>query len=138
MPQQFILYSSRYLTWCLIFAHMVTIGALLCVNLPIVEQVLLIVVLLGSMIYYLLRDAFLRLDHSYVAIKLDASQVVLVNRKGEELSGEVQKSSIVTPHVVLLNIRIPKQRWHSNVIILSDSMDAESFRQLRVSLKWGC
>jgi hypothetical protein len=51
--------------------------------------------------------------------------------------GRLLGSSVVMPHLVILNISIPNYRQTQNVVLMPDSMDEESFRQLRVALKWG-
>lgn len=136
MQRHFTFYPSNYLTLILLLAHAVVIAALLFVPLPKVALVLLLMVLAVSMIYYVLRDARLGLDNSWTALRLEGDRVVLVNRKGAELAGALQRNSLVTPHLVLLNILIPDTRQRCNVVLMPDSMAAESFRRLRVMLKW--
>jgi hypothetical protein len=62
--------------------------------------------------------------------------VLLVNRKGEELIGQLLRSSVVTPYLVLLNVLISDSRRKANVVLMADSMGAEDLRQLRVMLGW--
>ncbi len=72
-----------------------------------------------------------------VALRLEGEHVVLFNRKGDESVGKLLRSSLVMPQMVILNIALPKHFWRINIVLMPDSMDAESFRQLRVALKWG-
>jgi len=48
-----------------------------------------------------------------------------------------QSDSLVTPFITVLNVLPQGARLARSVVILPDSLDAESFRQLRVWLKWG-
>jgi toxin CptA len=47
------------------------------------------------------------------------------------------RDSLVTPYLTVLNVLPQGARFSRSVVILPDSLDAESFRQLRVWLKWG-
>jgi toxin CptA len=136
MQRQFTFHPSNYLTSTIVFAHTVVMSALLFVPAPNTALALLLTVLTGSMTYYVLRDARLKRNDSYIALRLEDDRVVLTNRKGAELAGTLLRTSVVTPHLVVLNIALFDQRRKCNVVLMSDSMEAESFRQLRVALKW--
>ncbi|HLP97313.1 MAG TPA: protein YgfX [Sideroxyarcus sp.] len=87
--------------------------------------------------YRLLRDAKLSLRHSCVAFRLEGhGEIVLVLRNGEHLQGVISPDSLVTPHLVILNL-VPSNRRGRSLVILPDNMGSESFRRLRVALKWG-
>ncbi|MFZ2161780.1 MAG: protein YgfX [Sideroxyarcus sp.] len=88
--------------------------------------------------YYLLRDATLRMGHSCVAFRLEGQEeIVLVLRSGRHLPGRVAMDSLVTPALVILNVALKEQSGRRSLLILPDTMGAESFRRLRVALKWG-
>lgn len=137
MRNYFAFYPSRQLAVCIFLGHGVAFGALVLVPIPKVALILLLIVLSLSSIYYVLRDAQLSLPGACIALRLEGEQVVLFNRNGDELTGRLLRSSVITPYMVILNIVLENHRWRQNVILLSDSMDAELFRQLRVTLKWG-
>jgi len=84
-----------------------------------------------------LRDARLTLADAGVAIRLEDERIVLFNREGNELVGKLQQSSVIMPQMVILNIALANHYWGKSVVLMPDSMDVESFRQLRVALKWG-
>lgn len=136
MQRVFTIHPSRYLTLTIVLAHVLVMGELCFLPLPKPACVLLLIVLQGSMIYYVLRDAILKLRDSWLALKLEDAGVVLVNRTGEEFTGILQGGSMVTPLLVLLNISMPSLRRKCSLVLMPDSMDAESFRRLRVALKW--
>lgn len=90
------------------------------------------------LLYVLMRDASLRLRHSCVAIRLEEEdKIVLVLRDGRHLSGRLLQNSLVTPHMVLLNIALADRRGRRSLLILPDGMKTEAFRRLRVALRWG-
>lgn len=137
VARHFTFHPSNYLALSVVFAHAVVAAVLFFISIPAAALVLLLVVLTGSAAYYVLRDARLILDSAWVALSLDAEGVVLTNRKGETWAGKLLRTSVVTPYLVVLNIEINGQRCRGNIALMPDSMDAESFRQLRVTLKWG-
>lgn len=137
MQRHFAFHPSNALTLLLVCAHVIVAGALFFVPISKTALFLMLAVLFCSMAYYVLRDARLKLDAAWIALRLEGDRVVLVNRKGEESTGELLRGSVVMPHLVILNMGINGQRRRCNVVLMSDSMDAESFRQLRVALKWG-
>jgi toxin CptA len=133
----FKFYPSRLLALCICLGHAVAIGALAALPVPRFAFMLLLAVLLLSTAYYLQRHARLALANAWVGLRLHEDHLVLCNRRGDELMGRLLGSSVVMPHLVILNISIPNYRQTQNVVLMPDSMDEESFRQLRVALKWG-
>lgn len=112
-------------------------GVLFLLPFPRSALFVLLAILMVSMVYYVRRDARLTLACSWVALRLEHDSAVLINRNGDEFAGELKPSSLLTPYLVVLDILPPCQRWRHGVVLVPDSMDAESFRQLRVALRWG-
>ncbi len=138
MQRYFAFSPSLLLTLLLVAAHAMVMGTLFfLLPFPRTALLVLLTILMGSMVYHVRRDARLTLDCSWVALRLEDDIAVLINRKGDEFTGELKSSSVVTPYLVVLDILLPDQRWMHNVVIVPDSMEAESFRQLRVALRWG-
>jgi len=137
MQRSFKFHSSHWLTLIISLGHAAVAGALVMIPMQKFALILLFVVLIWSVTYYLLRDALLALPGSWVGLRLEDEQLTLFNRRGDAMIGRLLKSSVVMPNLVILNIAITNHRWTQNVILMPDSMDEESFRQLRVALKWG-
>ncbi len=137
MQRQFKLQPSHYLTAMLIAAHGVTFAALFPLALPIWAKAALASLMLFSLVYHLRRDAWLSAPSANVALALEGDRVVLTTRGGEQLAGQILRDSLVTPFITVLNVLPQGAHLARSVIILPDSLDAESFRQLRVWLKWG-
>ena len=137
MRRSFKLYPSHWLALCIIFGHCAAIGSLAMLPIPKLALVLLFAVLGGSSIYFVLRNARLAFTNSWVELILEEDRITLLNRKGDEQTGILLRNSLVTPYLVILNVKLFDCRWKQNLVVMPDSMDSESFRGLRVALKWG-
>lgn len=137
MQQQFKLNPSRYLVALLILAHGIMVTALFPLALPIWAKTALASLMLFSLAYHLRRHALLSSPSASVALALEGDRVVLTTRAGERLVGQLLHDSMVTPFLTVLNLLPQGARLARSVVILPDSLDAESFRQMRVCLKWG-
>jgi toxin CptA len=135
MQRQFELQPSRYLAAMLIAAHGITLAALFPLGLPVWAT--LAFLLLINLGYQLRQAAWLSSQSASVALTLDGDQIILTTRDGEQLAGRIVRDSLVTSHLTVLNVLPQGARFSRSVVILPDSLDAESFRQLRVWLKWG-
>ncbi|MEI7842847.1 MAG: protein YgfX [Gallionellaceae bacterium] len=135
-PQKFTLHASNSLTIFLIFAHSIAMVSIAFIPLPMSALIALSTILLVSMIYFILRYALLMLGSAWVALSCDDGEVELVNRKGNALRGVLLNSSLATPLCVVLNVAIQERWLTQSVVVMADSMEAESFRQLSVVLKW--
>lgn len=88
--------------------------------------------------YRLFLEANLRMGHSCMAFRLEESdKVVLLLRDGRHLPCRVGPDSLVTPYCVVMSLFVGEQRRGRRVLIMRDAMRAESFRRLRVALRWG-
>jgi hypothetical protein len=138
MQRYYKLRPSRFLALLILFLCAVSLVSLWLLPLPIFAFLVLILAVLCWGGYCLLLDAYLRMGHSCVAFRLEnREEVVLVLRSGSHLSGRVSPDSLVTPHLVILNVVLSEQHRGRNLLILPDTMGAESFRHLRVGLRWG-
>jgi toxin CptA len=117
-------------------------------------KLLTVILVVVSASYSLCRVSLLLLPWSCVALSINAkNQMQLRLRSGDQLQVAVQKNSVVTPYLTVLNIKITNDdefkklpfiarilllihRKVYSVAILSDSLEAESYRQLRVWLRW--
>jgi hypothetical protein len=138
MRRHYRLRSSRLLIFLLL---LLAAGALVCLwLLPLPVPVLLFVTVFVSCWtgYHLLLDARLRLGRSCVAFRLEEEgKIVLVLRNSWHLQGRTLQGSLVTPYLVILNVVLDEHRGRRNLLILPGAMSADSFRRLRVELRWG-
>lgn len=132
----FRLKSSLQGSISLIFVFTLTIVMVSILPIQAPAKLVLAGMLLLLAFYYLRRDIWRLLPTSFVHIRLDGDQMVFIRRSGAELRGKVAGSSFVTPLLTIVNIKSLKSWRLSSVILFSDSMSREDFRQLRVLLKW--
>lgn len=136
LSQQFYLRPSQYLAGVLIAALNAAVVLLLSMSLPWWAKLAAIAALLISAVYYLRHDAYLSMQSSNVRLQMEAGQVTITRRNGHSWSGLVLHDSFIMPQMVILNV-LPEGAYFSrSVIILPDSLDKDSFRQLRVLMKW--
>jgi hypothetical protein len=137
MQRHFKLRPSRSLA---LFFFILCFSALVSLwTLPLPSLVLLVLTLVvlcwGG--YCMVFDAGLRMGDSCVAFRLeDGEEIVLVLRNGSHLMCRLSGDSLVTPYIVILSVILNEQRRGRSVLISPDTMGAESFRRLRVALRW--
>lgn len=137
MQRQFDFQLSVYFTIVLIAAHCIAFTILIPLALPLWAKILLTLLVLVSMLYHLWHDAWLLALSSNKTLLLDGDRVLLVARNGNQITARILADSLVTPFITVLNVLPQGSYLARRIIILPDSLDAESFRQLRVWLRWG-
>ncbi len=138
MQRHYKLRPSRFLVLLIVLLCVAALVSLwlLPLSTPVLLALTAVVLCWGG--YCLLLDANLRMGHSCVAFRLeDSEEIVLVLRSGSHLSGRLSPDSLVTPYLVILNVVLKEQRGGRSLLILPDAIGAESFRRLRVALRWG-
>ena len=137
MQRQFNLQPSIYLTIALVASHGAVLAVLVPLALPLWAKILLVLLVLVSLLYHVWHDAWLLALSSNKTLLLDGDMILLVARNGDRVTARILADSLVTPFLTVLNV-LPQGKYLArSVIILPDSLDAESFRQLRVWLRWG-
>lgn len=140
MPRYYTLRPSRLLALLFFLLCAVSLIALWLLSPPAAGAIVLTVGVLSWGLYRLLLDANLRLQHSCMAFRLeeeDRNEIVLVLRNGKHVSARLLPDSLVTPCLVILNVALSEQRGRRSLVIFPDAMEADSYRQLRVVLRWG-
>jgi len=66
-----------------------------------------------------------------------AGEIHIANRFGEWRIGVVRQGSFVAPWLTIIRWRAPAHRFDRTVLILPDMTAEDSFRRLRVLLRWG-
>lgn len=93
--------------------------------------------LLLCTVYHIARSALLRLPGAIVALEVSAKNgLSCLPRGGEWLQAEVLGDSYVTPWLSVLVLQLPGKRFARHAVILPDMLDADSYRRLRVWLRW--
>lgn len=136
VQRRFEFHPSHVLTAALAVAHITVLAALLPLALALWAKLALAVVIVTSLAYHVWLDAQRTAPSSSTALVLEGDRVMLVMRDGQQFAVSVSKDSLVTPWLTVLNVAPLGARTTRRILILPDSMDAESFRQLRTWLKW--
>jgi len=137
MQRQFNLQPSTYFTIALVVSHGVALAVLAPLALPLWARILMALLVLVSLLYHVWHDAWLLALSSNKTLMLDGDMILLVARNGDQVTARVLTDSLVTPFITVLNVLPQGAYLARSVIILPDSLDSESFRQLRVWLRWG-
>ena len=128
---------SRILTLLFTALFTVTLAVLWMLPISAAGLVILTLVVLCWGGYHLLLNASLSLGFSCIAFRLEnQNDIVLVLRNGSHLQGHVSADSLVTPYLIVLNIVLTEPRGRRSLLVLPDTMGADSFRTLRVALRW--
>jgi toxin CptA len=136
--QQFKLSPSRYFAAMLIISHGSALAALFPTVLPVWAKAALSLLISFSLLHHLWRDALLIPGSSVVGLQVEGEKIVMALRDGKLLEGGLLHDSLVTPFITVLNVLPEGARFARSVVIWPDSLERESFRQLRVILRWGC
>lgn len=136
MRQHIELSPSRYLALTLIAAHGMAMAVSLLL-LPLWAGMAAALLLLVSLRQCLLCHVWLSLPHSCAGLVLEEEGAVFIRRDGAHLPCRILPGSLVSPWLTVLNAQPQNARGVLSIVILPDSLDAESFRQLRVRLRWG-
>ncbi len=138
MQRYFKLRPSRLLAVLLSIVSALALVSLWLLPLPMPVMSALTAAILYGMGSCLMRDAALRGAHCCIAFRLeDREQIVLVLRNGMHLRGRISADSLVTPYLLILNVALSEQRGERSLRIMPDAMGQDSFRRLRVALRWG-
>jgi hypothetical protein len=135
--QHFAIQPSRFLALIIALMHGGVLALLFLLPLPEFAVASLFFVIMFSGAYYLLRDALLKLGSAWIALQINAQGVVLKNCNLLKYKGILKGGSVVTAGMVILHVALTGRRNTVYITLMPDSMDAESFRQLRVLLKLG-
>ena len=96
-----------------------------------------IVIVLAACAYHVL-DALRRLPHSCRSLHMNAKgEWRLELHDGSVQDAVILPSSFVAPYLTVLNCSLTGRWSRYHLVILPDALDAESFRRLRVWLRWG-
>lgn len=137
MQRYYKLRPSRLLVLLFLLFSMVLLFTIGSLPLPFAVAFALTVIVLCHGLYGVLIDANLGLRHSCIAFRLEGEEIVLVLRNGNHLTCRLCDDSVVTPYLVIMNVVPDKQNRRRSLVILPDVMGRESFRHLRIALRWG-
>ena len=127
---------SYLLAALLVFLHAGAIIILCKLSIPKIFSVGLIIICVFSLFYTLCQQVFRLGSKTIIKITHTDGTWLLTDRKQQIWPAVLKNDSIRTLPLMLLNFKLANQRTKHSIIILRDSLDADSFRRLRVSA--GC
>ena len=128
---------SRILTAILVLAHGAAIAIVALAGMPLWLELIAIAVLVASLIFDVRQTALLRAPNALITLEIASDDKLSIQtRRGEWIECEVLGSTYVTSFLTILNLKVIDSGRNTRAVILSDSLDAEDFRKLRVWLRW--
>lgn len=116
------------------------VSCLILCYLPIafLIKLIVIVIVLASSLYFILRDALLLLPWSWKVVEIDSKgQLKVLNQRGETFMPVLHASSFVHATFCILNFKSERfKRALPPIILISRAEQAEEHRRLRVCLLW--
>ncbi len=129
--------KSLLLMRLLIAVHALSFLVLCMLPFPLWARAIFALLLGPSLWFYLRRDAFKLMRQSTVAIKwLSETTLEVHYQSGASVTATLQPGSFVAPYLTTLVYRPEAARFNRFLIVLPDMLDANSFRELRVHLRW--
>jgi len=131
------LQPSRQLAILLSLAHCTAAGVFWPLALPAVVKIMITLSLAVSLYYYLRRYAWLVSSQSVMALHLTGrNHCKIITRAGKSIDTVIDASTFAAPYMTVLCLQVKRPHRYRTVVILPDSIDANSFRRLRIWLKW--
>lgn len=130
-------------------ALLVVMSAVMCtilIPLPFSWQIkcAVVAIVIIGLSYAVAANILLVLPWSCVALSVNIkNELKLIRKDGSQLPDVlVCADTVVTPYLTVIryqqkNAPLPQRVFKSSIIIMRDSTDTESFRKLRVWLRWG-
>ena len=144
---EIVLKPSCQLAFLLVIAHGIAVAVVWVLELPIELHIALKLAIAASLIYALLQNGWLGLGTAPVTLRVIpahlanlADTIELRLRNGSTMRGSILAGSFVAPYLTVLRFQSETARRFSpgrSLVVFPDSLDGESFRALRVRLKWG-
>ena len=128
---------SRILAAMLGVAHVTAFAVITIVTLPAWAKVLAGSIIAASCAWSICHAGLLRTAHAIIELVIgEGGRVSCRDRTGTWREARILGSSFVAPWLTVLNLRVEGLRLARHVVILPDNVDADTFRRLRVLLRW--
>ena len=115
---------------------------LLLTPIPFSLSTLLLLLILVSTSYFVMLDGLLSLPRSWKLLRINIEgECHLTQKNDENFVVHIMPDSFVSAYLTVLRVAPEEYRWfkvwqYRYILLLQDNIDAESFRQLRVYLRW--
>ena len=101
-------------------------------------KLVIIVLILASSVYFILRDALLVLPWSWQMVEVDnKGELTIINKRGQQFQPALASSTFIHAASIMLNFKRNVFRFGLQPIILfSNSENENELRRLRAWLRW--
>ncbi|MDO8292087.1 MAG: hypothetical protein Q7T29_04365 [Gallionella sp.] len=127
---------SPRLALLLLLSHAIVAIVVYWTVMPLAARLAILMLILLSLLYYLVRDVLLLFPDSWRQISFDQDSVSVVTRNGLGLSGRVASKTTVSPYFAVLRVRLEGHRLPVFRTIFPDGLDTGAFRELCVHLRF--
>lgn len=128
---------SRTLGMLLASAHMLSLLPVWIMPVTIPVQIALSLMLAASLLFHMRRDVLLAAPSSIIRLHFSPDcRCACLTRDETGFEATLLGSSLVTPWLIVLNLRPEGRRMSRHAVIFPDSADMEGRRKLRVLLRW--
>lgn len=128
-------YSPRF-AMLLLTMYMMVAAVVYATAMPLAVRLAVLLLTSLSLLYYLARDALLRLPDSWCEVTLDQGGVAIVTGNGARLLGQIENKTIVSSLLIVLCVRLEGHRLPIARVIFPDAMSSDEYRELCVRLKF--
>lgn len=146
-PLRFNIIPSRILLILMGGLHAGAVLLLIPLALPIIVKFLFAAIIAASLYVFLLQSAWLSATRPLLncwptfvdAVWDENDQWLLSDKKHQTHRAQLLPTSYVHAQLVVINLRLQDMAWYNRyrtIILLHDNIDSETFRRLRVRLRW--
>ena len=144
---RFKIYHSRILFTLVGLMHLVAIALLIPASLPLWAILICSLIITVSLVVSCSRTGWITGRFSLAAIWPKFTEFVwdevdqwqLIDEDQHIYPAVLMPSTYVSARLVVINLRLENNAWycrHRAIVLLSDNVDHESFRRLRIRLRW--
>ena len=132
-----VLAPSARAAACIVLACLATAGLIAATPLSLVVRVPALAWTAFAAIRALRRIAWHRGKQGVRGLRIDGGALIEVDDgEGRVIAGEVRSGSFVAPWLTIVRWQPEGSRLRRSIVLLPDMVEAESFRALRVVLRW--
>lgn len=137
-PTEMVLRPAFKLAYLLMIMTLMACLVLLFLPISIFLNILLVMAVLTSATYFILRDVLLALPHSWHGLVLGLrDEMVMTQRNGERFICEVLPDSVVLSYCSVLRLKVKDHFWPRSLVLVAESADPDVLGRWRVWLRWG-
>ena len=120
----------------LLALHILVVAVVYVTALPLGARSAILLMILLSLFYYLVRDVFFLMPHSWREISLVQDGVELLTRDGTALIGQLATGTMVSSFFVVLRLKLHGHYLPVSRVIFPDALRMDEFREFCVRLRF--